>query len=284
MRKLLVFTLYWATIHALCGQYKPLIMLVPYTQAEQSVQEVLDKDAYKRVAIAKISTFLEIEGFQMVDFVAKQKIAQENHAFTLENQHNTKIEIIAQASCDIYIVVDVSPQKANDGTSVQVNLRAFEANTGASLVTKSANSGKFYTEDISRLSNKAIDLLMPDFRQELLYQFERMANIGKSISLEISISKEANVLFSTEMPEQNMPLADIIEAWLASNSFKGNYHISGVVAEKMIVDMLKIPFSDAAGKPYTSNHFALSFYQFLKKLGLNPVKEWRGNAVFITLK
>ena len=53
---------------------------------------------------------------------------------------------------------------------------------------------------------------------------------------------------------------------------------------KMIIDELKIPSSTENAKPYTCSQFALSFYQFLKKMGLQPVKELKGNTIFITLE
>lgn len=266
------------------AQYKPIIMLIPYTQSGENIQTTLDKDAYKRAAIAKINDFLETQGFHTIDFFAKLKIAKETQAFTSDNQHNIKTEIITGSGCDIYITVDIDAQNGSSGAFVQINLSATDAYTGENLVIKSANSGKYYTEDMSRLANKAIDMIMLDFSKELQINFDKVAQNGKSIYVEISLSKLSSTNFSTEIASQGIPLSDVIESWMISNSFKGNYHINGITNEKMIIDELKIPFSDEKGNSYTCNQFALSFYQFLKKLDLNPIKEQKGNAIFITLE
>ena len=53
----------------------------------------------------------------------------------------------------------------------------------------------------------------------------------------------------------------------------------------MIFDDVRIPLKDqSSGNNYNPNKFALEIFKFLKRLGLQPGKDIKGNTIFITIK
>jgi len=88
---------------------------------------------------------------------------------------------------------------------------------------------------------------------------------------------------TTEIGNDKLALSDVLENWFSKNAQNGSYHIQGTTKLKMIFDDVKIPVRDQNGNIYTSNRFALELYRFLKSQGLNPAKQIKGNAIYITL-
>ena len=262
---------------------QPKIMVVPFTKDGEDIRSVLDNDVNRRIAITKVKEGFDNKGYTTVDFIGKLKAARDNQVFTSDNQTDIKTKIIEMSGCDIYVIVEVSSKQESSGSSVNVILSSYEVSTGNSLANKIGGSGKFYTDDIGKLTAKAVEKCIDDFTQTMMTKFVDVEQKGNSVLVDISFAEGSTYNMSSELGKDKLALSDILENWFSKNSVKGNYHIQGTSNLKMIFDDVKIPLHDLNGNKYTSNKYALEIFNFLKSNGLSPNKQIKGSSIFITI-
>jgi len=258
-------------------------MVIPFTKDGEDIRTVLDNDINRRIAIAKVKEGFDNKGYTTVDFVGKLKAARDNQVFTSDNQTDIKSKIIEMSGCDIYVVTEVDSKKDNSGSSVNVILSSYEVSTGNSLSNKVGSSGKFFTDDIGKLTSKAVEKCIDDFTQTMVTKFTEIEKNGQSVLVDISFGEASSVNMTSEIGNDKLALSDILENWFSKNTVNNNYHIQGTTNLKMIFDDVKIPLMDNNNNRYTSNKYALEFFNFLKSLGLQPSKEIKGNSIYITI-
>ncbi len=264
---------------------QPKIIVIPYTKEGEDIRNILESDVNNRIAITKVKEAFDNRGFTTVDFVAKLKAAKDNNIFTSDNQTDIKTQVIEMSGADIYVQAEVSIQRGQSGTSVTLILSSYEASTGNSLSNKIGKSGIFFTDDIGKLASKAVESIAEDFLNVMQIKFTEIVNNGKSIVVDISFDQGSQYNMSSEIGSDGLPLSDQIEIWMEENAFKNNYHIQGTTDLKMIFDDVRIPLKDqSSGNNYNPNKFALEIFKFLKRLGLQPGKDIKGNTIFITIK
>ena len=262
---------------------QPKIMVVPFTKDGEDIRTVLDNDVNRRIAITKVKEGFDNKGYTTVDFVGKLKAARDNQIFTSDNQTDIKTKIIEMSGCDIYVIVEVDSKQDASGSSVNVILSSYEVSTGNSLSNKIGSSGKFYTDDIGKLTSKAVEKCIDDFTQTMMTKFMEIEQKGNSVLIDISFAEGSTYNMTTELGKDKLALSDILENWFSKNSVNGNYHIQGTTNLKMIFDDVKIPLQDVNGNKYSSNKYALEISNFLKSIGLSPSKQIKGNSIFITI-
>lgn len=262
---------------------QPKIMVVPFTKDGEDIRTVLDNDVNRRIAITKIKEGFDNKGYTTVDFIGKLKAARDNQIFTSENQTDIKSKIIEMSGCDVYVLAEVNDKTDNSGSSVNVILSAYEASTGNSLSNKVGSSGKFFTNDIGKLTSKAVEKCIDDFTQTITSKFLEIEKKGHSVLIDFSFAESATLNMTSEIGKDKLALSDVLEEWFSKNSVNGNYHIQGTTNLKMIFDDVKIPLRDKNGNRYSSNKFALEIFNFLKSINLTPSKEIKGNSIFLTI-
>jgi len=265
---------------------QPKIMVIPFTKEGEDIRTILEEDVNRRIAITKIKEGFDSRGFSTVDFVAKLKSVKDNSAFTSESQTDIKSQIIQMSGADVYVLAEVIyPLNTSTGNYININLSSFEISTGISLSSKFGQSGKFYTDDIGKLTSKAVESCIADFLNTMQNKFTDIVNNGKSVNIDISFATGSQYLMSSEIGSDGLPLSDQLEMWMEKNAFKNNYHIQGTTDIKMIFDDVKIPLKDqATGNNYNPNKFALEIFKFFKGIGLQPSKDIKGNTIYITIK
>lgn len=264
---------------------QPKIMVIPYTKEGEDIRTILEADVNKRIAITKIKEAFDSRGFTTVDFVAKLKAAKDNNVFTSDNQTDIKTQVIQMSGADIYVQAEVNVQKGQSGTSVTLILTGYDASTGNSLSNKIGESGKFFTEDIGKLSSKAVESVAEDFLNVMQIKFTDIVNNGKSVIIEVSFDAGTDKTMSSEIGTSGLPLSDLLEEWMGKNAFKNNYHIQGTTDLKMIFDDVRVPLKDqATGNNYNPNKFALEIFKFLKSNGLEVKKDIKLSTIYITIK
>jgi hypothetical protein len=264
---------------------QPKIMVIPYTKEGEDLRVILEEDINRRIAVTKIKEAFDSRSYTTVDFVAKLKAAKDNNLFTIGSQTDIKSQIIQMSGADIYIQAEVNDQSGQSGRSVTLILTGYDASTGNSLSNKVGNSGKFFTDDIGKLTSKAVESIAEDFLNVMQDKFTDIVNNGKSVMVDIGFDIDSKYTMSSEVGADGLPLSDQLEIWMEENAFKNNYHIQGSTELKMIFDDVRIPLKDpVTGNNYNPNKFALEFFKFLKEIGLQPSKDIEGNTIFITIK
>lgn len=264
---------------------QPKIMVIPYTKDGEDIRTVLEADANKRVAIAKIKEGFDSRGFTTVDFIAKVKAMKDNNVFTSDNQSDIKSQIIQSSGADVYVQAEVILGNGASGNSVRLVLTAYEVSTGNSLSNKVGESGKFYSDDYGKLSSMAVKSCVEDFLNVMQNKFTDIVQNGKSVLVDISFDQTSVLKMSSEVGADKLPLSDQIELWMEKAAYKNNYHIQGTTDLKMLFDDVRIPLKDpASGVNYNPNKFALEIFKFFKSLGIQSAKDIKGNTIYITLK
>ena len=262
---------------------QPKIMVIPFTKDGEDIRTVLDNDVNRRIAITKIKEGFDNKGLTTVDFVGKLKAARDNQVFTSDNQTDIKSKIIEMSGCDIYVVAEVDSKKDNSGSTVNVILSSYEVATGNSLSNKVGNSGKFFTDDLGKLTTKAVEKCIDEFTQTMITKFSEIEKKGQSVLVHISFSENSSMNMTTEIEKEKQALSDVLENWFTKNSVDGSYHIQGTTNLKMIFDEVKIPIRDVNNNRFTANKFALQIFNYLKSIGLQPSKDIKGNTIYITI-
>jgi hypothetical protein len=263
---------------------QPKIIVIPFTKEKEDIRTVLETNVNRRIAITKVKEAFDNRGFTTVDFIGKLKAANDNNVFTSSSQTDLKTQLIEYSGADIYVQTEVDVEKSASGTAVNIILSAYEASTGNSLSNKVGNSGKFYTDDVAKLTNKAMDGILENFLNTMQTKFTDIVNNGKSILLDFSFDPASKYKMATEVGADKLPFSDVLEMWVSTNTQHNNYHIQGTTDKRMIFDDVRIPLKDGAGNNYTINRYSLLLFQYLKTLNVAVKRDIKGNTLFITIK
>ena len=269
---------------------QPKIMVIPYTKDGEDIRTVLEDDANKRIALAKIKEAFDERGISTIDFVAKMKAMQTADVMNMDNQSDIKTAIINSSGADIYVEAEIVCQQSivegqsKPETRVKINVTAYDFATGASLSNKVGECGPFYTDDVAKLSMKAISSVADDFLKVMQSKFSDIAEQGRSIMMTITFDENSALTMESEIGTQGLTLQDEIELWVDSSCYKNNYHIQGVSPMNMIFDDIKLPFIDESGATYTVNKYSMAAFKFFRSLNIAISRTIKGNTLYITIK
>ena len=267
------------------NKVQPKIMVIPYAKEGENLRTVLDDDFEKRQVISAIKEAFDARGFTTVDFVAKLKQVKESNAINMGNQSDFKTQILQNSGADIYVEAEVHVDKSSNGNQVRIILQAYEISTGNSLANTNCSSDKWFTEDIGKLSNKALDKCLTNFLNTMQTKFDDIVENGKSVVVEIRFDQGSASTMSSPMGPDKLPLSDNIEAWMEKAAYKNTYHIEVTTDLMMKFDDVRVPLLDqATGKNYNTNKFALEIYKYLQGLGLSVGKDTKSSTIIMTIK
>jgi hypothetical protein len=268
---------------------QPTIMVIPFAKENEDLRRVLDAEPTRRIALTKVKEAFDNRGFSTIDFVAKLKETETRQVFTSDNLTDIKTQIIEYSGADIYVETEASMKRGSSGNWVDLIITAYDASTGTSIANKVGFSPKFHTDDFGRLAAKAVDEVIEDFLNVMQAKFTEIVENGKFVAVEFGVDPGSDLRMSTEIPGEDLPLADVLELWMSDNAFNGYYHIQGTSDAKQLFDQVRIPHKADNGAPYSSNKFALEIFKYCRKLEkpsgekVGVKKEIKGNTIFITL-
>ena len=262
---------------------QPKIMVVPFVKDEEDIRTVLEEDADKRIVLTKVKEAFDSRGFTTIDFFGKLKAASVQSGMSEEQQSDIKSMIIASSGVDIYVDTEMIINRSASGNSVKVIITAYDISTGGSLSNKVGDSGKFYTEDFGRLGSKAIESCAEDFLNIMQSKFNDIVANGRSINMTVGFDEASSLDMNSEVCNEGLTLADLIEIWLEDNAFQGNFHVQGTTAKRMVVDDVKLPLKDANGRNYSVANFGRDFLRFAQKNNIKIKRDVVGNSLIITI-
>lgn len=263
---------------------QPKIMVVPYTEEGEDPRKLLEGNENILFIIAEIKRAFDSRGFTTVDFVGKLRAATSASAISSKSnvQKNFMTEVISNSGADIKIEVKISIYESQSGNKVRLVLQALEISTGNSLSNETAESNLSYVTDYVKLASKALETKIENFLSVMQLKFDEIVENGKSVAVNINVSENSKINLSTQI--NGLPLSDLIEIWMEDNAYKNNYHIQGTEDFSMIFDDIRIPLKDqSTGKNYNPNKFALSFFEYLKSIGVNCSKSGSSNNINIII-
>lgn len=270
---------------------QPKIMVIPFTKEGEDIRQILDNNENKRIALTKIKEAFDERGITTIDFLAKLKAMESGNVFNMDNKSDVKSQIIDMSGADIYVEADIICNQNNSTsldkpeTSVKIVMTAYDSATGASLANKIGESGTFYTNDIAKLSMKAIAACADDFLRVMQMKFSDITENGRSLMLQIGFDENSVFTMESEVGTQGLLLQDEIELWIEENSYNGIYHLQGISPTKMIFDDVRLPLVDkATGKNYNMSKFSLELLKFFRSLNMQISRNNRGNTLYITIK
>lgn len=263
---------------------QPQIMVVPFVKESEDVRTVLEGDPNKRIILTKIKEAFDSRGFTTVDFLAKLKSTSVQDGMARDQQNDLKSLIISSSGADIYVDAEMIINQSSSGNSVKVIVTGYDISTGNSLSNKVGESGKFYTEDFGKLGSKAIESCAEDFLNILQTKFDDIVQNGRSINMSIGLDEGSSYNMNSEIGDEGLTLSDLIEMWLEENAYRGNFHLQGTTATKMLIDDLRIPMRDSKGNNYTLAAFGRKFLKFARENGLKITRDVVGNSLIITIQ
>ena len=269
---------------------QPKIMVIPYTKEGEDIRTVLEEDSNKRIALSKIKEAFDERGVSTIDFVARLKAANTADVMNMDNQADIKSAIINMSGADLYVEAEIICQQSRVAgqtkpeTRVKITITAYDIATGASLANKIGECGPFYTDDVAKLSMKAISSIADDFLGVMQAKFSDIAEQGRSVMMLINLDANSSYTMESAVGTQGLLLQDEIELWVDSASYNGNYHLQGVSPLNMVFDDIKLPFVDETGATYTVSKFSMSALKFFRSLGITVSRTLKGNTLYITIK
>jgi hypothetical protein len=270
------------------NQIQPTIIVIPYKTEGQKFRSILENSItgfQKRIAISRVKEAFDSRGFTTYDFEAELKKSETAGAFSSDAQTDEKDAIVKNSGADIFVVVDINVEKGQSGTDVKIILQAYESATGRSLTNKDASSGKFYTDDISKLAGKAIDVMKEDFLNILQTKFTDIINNGRSIYIEFLLAQDAAINFQSEVGTEGDLLSESITDWMGKNAYKNYAKKGGSTALKIIYDDVRIPLKDqSTGMNYEIESFGRLIRKYLKSLNVSAVMEYPRGQIIATIK
>jgi hypothetical protein len=270
------------------NQIQPSIIVLPFKKEGEKYRELLEdpiKGFQNRIAISRVKEAFDSRGFTTYDFIAELTKSETAEIFTASSQMDEKDLIVKNSGADIFVVVDINIDKGSSGTDVKIILQAYETATARSLTNKDASSGKFYTDDISRLAGRAIDAMKEDFLNVLQSKFTDIVNNGRSIYMAFVLDQGASLNFHSEIGEDGDLLSEIIMDWMSQNAFKNYAKRGGSTAQKLIYDDVRIPLKDPlTGLNYEIESFGRLIRKYLKSINISSTIEYPRGQILVTIK
>lgn len=284
MKQFLLITMCLFSLNVSVAQEKkvntvqPTIMVLPYTKEGQDIRTILEDDFNKRIAITEVKEAFDNRGFTTKDFVGSLKIALKETTLNSGNKTDLKANVIRLSGADFYVEVEVFVQKSSSGNSVKLILQGYDSFTGQSLSNKVGESGKFYTDDIAKLSQKAVESCAEEFLNTLNNKFGDIVENGRSVRINIGFNVDSDYNMDFEINDDGELISDLIEDWLDDNSFKNYYHTQGISESEMIIDDYRIPLKDSNGRNYRASKVARALRKYIKSLGLEVKTDMEGSG------
>lgn len=261
---------------------QPKIMVVPYTKEGEDVREVLEKDPAKRIAITVIKEAFDNREFTTVDFLAKLKALSMKEGMMDDAAADLKTQIIDGSGADIYVDAEVIFDRKSEGNKVNLILTAYDIATGNSLANKVGESRRFYTDDVSKLSQLAVNSCAEEFLNTLQNKFTDIVENGRTIQLNIAVSNTSMISLD-DSSSSGDTIADSIEEWIEEHAYKNNYHLQGATSKQIIFDEIRVPVKDENGKDFKLRKFRSPLVSHLKAMGLDVSAQVKGNVIFVTI-
>jgi len=258
-------------------QIQPTVIVVPLKVEGEKYRSKIEDPATGfnvRTAINVVDNAFKARQFITSDFVG----IMEGEAMKTQMSNGTQVDeldlLVKTSGADIYVTVDINVVKSSSGNEVSLFLVARDAFTGAKLSTsKPGMSGKFYTEDIFKLTIKALENIKEDFLNELQNSFTKIVAEGRSISIDFVLSSTSKINFGQEVGTNGDLLSEALSDWLTENAYKGYAQPGADLPQLVSYKDVRIPLKNPKNNAnYQIKDFTRELRNFFKKLNIPTVE------------
>ena len=257
-------------------QIQPTVIVVPLKVAGEKYRSKIEDPVNGfnvRTAINVVDNAFKAKQYVTYDFVG----VMEGEAMKTQMSNGAQVDeldlLVKTSGADIYVTVDINVVKSSSGNEVTLFLVARDAFTGAKLSTsKPGMSGKFYTEDIFKLTIRALDEIKEDFLNELQNTFTKIIAEGRSISIDFVLSPTSKINFGQEVGTNGDLLSEALSDWLTENAYKGYAQPGADLPQLVSYKDVRIPLRNPKNKAnYQIKDFTRELRNFFKKLNIPTV-------------
>ncbi|HEY9046093.1 MAG TPA: DUF6175 family protein [Ohtaekwangia sp.] len=241
-------------------------------------------EADVQVAIQKVKELFESQGFRTIDIAVKEKQTASDRAFERENKVSPRQELLEAYAADILVEVLAIRKYSSNGNAATVLITGYDASTGKNLANRTGYSQKFYTDDFSRLTLRAVNACTPEFIAVIQENYQQALQQGRPVSMNITFDFNSRYTMYSRVGTSKIELAEALEDWIQSNAFKQVYKINGLAETKLIVDEMRVPVKDQEGKPIRLTKFFAGLQTYLQQFGLETTRDIQGSKIFVTIK
>ncbi|WP_020535623.1 DUF6175 family protein [Lewinella cohaerens] len=264
--------------------YQPTIMVIPFAKQGEDWRQQLEQDKVMLTAVTAVREGFAAAGYSTVDLRARLRQLANDQTIEWGNLTSVKQEVIELSGADIYVEVEPIINESYNGSTGGLIMTAYDAVSGVSLANHTSHSPSFYTKQYERLVQRAAEEGLPEFIPQITSSFHDMLMAGRVLALNITLSPSVSYDLDSPVTGSDLLLAEVIANWLGENTLRGQYHLQGMTATKMIVDQLRVPYLHPTnGQPYRAYRFAVKLRNFLRELGYDCERDVQGNKIFITL-
>ncbi|MBR0036833.1 MAG: hypothetical protein IJP70_04255 [Bacteroidales bacterium] len=263
----------------------PTVIVVPYKKEGESYSAILQSDADRRIAVARVQDGFESRNITTVDLEAKMAAVQRRNAYEQNSgaaDSNDK-QLLLSSGADVYVTVDINKEHSTAGWRVSLNMKAYETASGSVLASKVATPLRYYqTQATDALCNYAISDALQPFLDDICKNFRPAG--GTRVVLQFAIAGSSAATMNDPMGKNNYSLSNIVRQWVRKNSYQGKYHLQGVMDESMIFDYVTIPPKDEDGLRMDAAQYAFLLEQYLKETeGISCSSRVDGNNILFTI-
>ncbi|MBO7378760.1 MAG: hypothetical protein J6W47_07405 [Bacteroidales bacterium] len=263
----------------------PTVIVVPYKKEGESYSAILQSDADRRIAVARVQDGFESRNITTVDLEAKISAVQRRNAYEKNSgaaDSNDK-QLLLTSGADVYVTVDINKETTAAGSRVSLSMKAYETASGSVLASKVATPVRYYqTTATDALCNYAISDALQPFLDDICKNFRPAS--GTKVVLQFAIDGSSSATMNDPMGKNNYSFSNIVRQWVRKNSYQGKYHLQGVMDESMIFDYVTIPPKDEDGLRMDAAQFAFLLEQYLKETeGISCSSRVDGNNILFTI-
>ncbi len=171
-----------------------------------------------------------------------------------------KADIIMQLT---WTINSVGPKK-----SVTFNLQGLDSYTDKQVATAAGTGQPSVTAELPVLLKEAVLSHIDNFNSSLMTHFDDLFVNGREVIIRIKKWDDWDEDLETEYGEDDTELSEIIEDWMAENTFKGRFNTTDATENMMLFEQVRIPlYYEKNGKQRAmdTRRFAKQLSKFLKK-------------------
>ena len=229
------------------------------------------EDTELGLVMSEIGGALAQKGFVIKDAEQAVKNLQirtaENNATLSRNGDilaESDLDIIkSQVRADILIQINWNVIKQYNGNTIQFTIESFDCYNDTRIPATISGIGKLSKLSVPKMLEERVTKDIEQFSMSLQSYYDNLIKNGRSVKLHIRRWPGWEYDLDSEFGGE--PLIDIIDEWMASNAFNGDYNLTGSTENVATFEQVQIPAFNDRGRALDARNFGTQLRSFLKE-------------------